>query len=131
MHGSILDNLRPLSPNAHRIPHTDSNVFGAGLDDRASNHDGVSREELDIRPDLVPALAGKIATLSKRTFKAFDDLTMLGRSRRISKLPTAGWELRRMGLVDDPGTLMEIGKWVATYLRNGRHVAVAANSSPP
>jgi len=123
--------LRPLPPNARRVPHTDSDVFGVDLDDWASNRDGAPREKLDIQPDPVPALAGEIATLSEGAFKALDDLTVLGRSRRTSKFSAAGRELRRAGLIDDPGALTETGEWVATHLRNGRHMAVAADSSPP
>ena len=56
---------------------------------------------------------------------------MLGRSRRTSKFSAAGRELRRTGLIDDPGALTETGEWVAAHLRDGRHMVVAADSSPP
>ena len=128
---SILDSLRPLPPNARRVPHTDSDVFTVDLDDWASNRDGVPREKLDVQPDPVPALAGEIADLSEDAFKVLDDLTALGHSRRTSKFSAAGRELRSAGLIDDPGALTETGEWVAAHLRDGRHMAVAANSSPP
>lgn len=128
---SILDSLRPLPPRARRVPHTDSDVFTVDLDDWASNRDGVPREKLDVQPDPVPALAGEIADLSEDAFKVLDDLTALGHSRRTSKFSSAGRELRRAGLIDDPGALTETGEWVAAHLRDGRHMAVAANSSPP
>ena len=128
---SILDSLRPLPSRARRVPHTDSDVFTVDLDDWASNRDGVPREKLDVQPDPVPALAGEIADLSEDAFKVLDDLTALGHSRRTSKFSSAGRELRRAGLIDDPGALTETGEWVAAHLRDGRHMAVAANSSPP
>ena len=90
MYESILDSLRPLPPNARRVPHTDSDVFTVDLDDWASNRDGVPREKLDVQPDPVPALAGEIADLSEDAFKVLDDLTVLGLSRRTSKF-SAGW----------------------------------------
>ena len=39
--------------------------------------------------------------------------------------------MRSAGLIDGPGALTETGEWVAAHLRDGRHMAVAANSSPP
>ena len=128
---SILDSLRPLPPRARRVPHTDSDVFTVDLDDWASNRDGVPREKLDVQPDPVPALAGEIATLSEGAFKALDDLALLGYSKKTSKFSATGRELRRAGLIDDPGTLTETGEWVAAHLREGNRITALADTSPP
>lgn len=131
MYESILDSLRPLPPRDRRVPHTDSDVFTVDLDVWASNRDGVPREKLDVQPDPVPALAGEIATLSEGAFTALDDLALFGYSKKTAKFSATGRELRRAGLIDDPGTLTETGEWVAVHLREGNRITALADTSPP